>query len=440
MGDNNRVEYKREISSDSMLEKEVVAFLNSHEGGIIYIGIDNDGKTHGIDNVDKEMLQIKNRIRDKILPSSMGLFDISEIDRDSKSVIKITIASGTEKPYYIKKYGMSEKGCYIRTGSASDPMTQRLIDEMFSKRTRTSIGKIKSSRQDLSFEQLKIYYQSKGINLNDRFATNLELVTDDGEYNYVAYLMADKNNMSVKFAKYNGNSRIDLIENPDYGYESLIKATKQILDKIDLENTYNTKVTPAERDDERPWMPRPLREAILNAFVHNDYTTELAPKFEIFDDRIEITSNGGLPNGLNQDEFYEGYSVPRNKELMRIYKDLGLAEQLGSGIPRIVEHYGKECFKLSENFLRMSFPRKQIGGHIGGQVGSQISSLTDRQKEVLTYIAEKPNISQQHLADTLKINRSAVQKHINALKNRQIITREGGTRGRWIILASDNIV
>ena len=79
-----------------------------------------------------------------------------------------------------------------------------------------------------------------------------------------------------------------------------------------------------------------FREAIINAFVHNDYTREIAPKFEIFKDRIEITSAGSLPEGLSKSEFFDGFSIPRNKELMRIFKDLDLVEQLGSGIPRIL--------------------------------------------------------------------------------------------------------
>src|SRR5690606_1458176 len=120
-------------------------------------------------------------------------------------------------------------------------------------------------------------------------------------------------------------------------------------------NRNTTKITSKERKQNNLWNPIALREAIINAFVHNDYTNEITPKFEIFSDRIEITSAGGLPEGLSKQEFFEGFSVPRNKELMRIFKDLELVEQLGSGIPRILEHYGKESFNFSENFLRMTF-------------------------------------------------------------------------------------
>ncbi|HLW14399.1 MAG TPA: ATP-binding protein, partial [Flavobacteriaceae bacterium] len=138
-------------------------------------------------------------------------------------------------------------------------------------------------------------------------------------------------------------------------YCSLIKATKNVLNKIEVENRTITKITSKERKETRLWSAVALREAIINAFVHNDYTREVSPKFEIFSDRLEITSAGSLPEGLSKKEFFEGYSIPRNKELMRIYKDLDMVEQLGSGIPRILEHYGKDTFHFTENFLRMNF-------------------------------------------------------------------------------------
>lgn len=69
---------------------------------------------------------------------------------------------------------------------------------------------------------------------------------------------------------------------------------------------------------------------------------------------MEITSYGSLPDGLSKSEFFEGYSIIRNKELMRIFKDLDLVEQLGSGIPRILQAYSKDSFDFSENFLRIT--------------------------------------------------------------------------------------
>ena len=239
---------------------------------------------------------------------------------------------------------------------------------MFARRTRNSIGKIKSSNQNLTFEQLKIYYEGVNKTLNQQFASNLELLTEEGQYNYVAYLLADTNGTSVKVAKYDGLDRVDLVENNEYGYCSLIKATKQVLDKVELENKTLARITSKEREEKRLWSPVALREAVINAIVHNDYTSEVPPKFEFFDDRIEITSFGSLPQGMTEKEFFEGYSLPRNKELMRVFRDLDLVEHLGSGIPRILRSYGKECFKFTENFLRMTF-------YVTEQVTEQVAEL-----------------------------------------------------------------
>jgi predicted HTH transcriptional regulator len=390
MSETNRIEYKSQLTKDLDLEKEVVAFLNYHEGGLVYMGIGKTGIILGVTDPDADMLKIKDRIKNNISPSAMGLFDVVSEEKEGKTIIKIIVASGSEKPYFKRKYGMTEKGCYLRIGTAAEPMPQKMIEELFASRTRNSIGKIKANRQDLSFEQLLIYYQEKHKPLNKQFQKNLELTTPQGDLNYAAYLLADENNISVKVAKYNGDTRVDLAESNEYGYVSLIKATKRVLDKIDIENRTLTQITSRERKEKRLWNAIALREAIINAFVHNDYTREIAPKFEIFNNRIEITSAGSLPEGLSESEFFEGFSVPRNKELMRIYKDLDLVEQLGSGIPRILESYGKECFHFSENFLRMAFP--SVGkvpktGQVTGQETEQVN--LEKLKKVFGPISDR---------------------------------------------------
>lgn len=88
---------------------------------------------------------------------TMGLFDIAHETQDGLDIIRITVAGGLEKPYYLKKYGMTEKGCFLRIGSASEPMSQDMIEELFGKRVRNTIGKMASPRHNLTYEQLKIY-------------------------------------------------------------------------------------------------------------------------------------------------------------------------------------------------------------------------------------------------------------------------------------------
>ena len=127
---------------------------------------------------------------------------------------------------------------------------------------------IPAPRQDLTFAQLKTYYQERGLELNNRFAQSLELLTPDGQYNYIAYLLADENGVSIKVAKYAGTDKVDLIENEEYGYCSLIKATNQVLEKMKIENVTKAKVTSTKRIEKNLIEPVPLREALINAVVH----------------------------------------------------------------------------------------------------------------------------------------------------------------------------
>lgn len=119
MVENERTEYKEKVTA--ALEKEAVAFLNAH-GGTIYIGIDKNGNTVGVEKCDKLQLEIKDRLITGIRPSVMGLFDIACERMNGRDVVRITVSEGKEPPYYIRANGMSERGCFIRIGSSAHPM------------------------------------------------------------------------------------------------------------------------------------------------------------------------------------------------------------------------------------------------------------------------------------------------------------------------------
>lgn len=355
--ETNRIENKEQLNED--FEQEVIAFLNYKEGGIIYVGINKNGQVVGVENTDLTQLQIKDRIKNNIQPSTLGLFDVTVETIENKEVIKVIISSGTEKPYYLRKKGRTPEGCYIRIGSSKERMTERMIEEMFARRIKNSLKEIESPRQDLTFRQLKIHYEGNGMILNDNFARNLNLLTDDEKYNYNAYLLADENNISIKLVKYLGTSKMELIENQEYGYCCLITATQRILDRLTAENTVYAKIEYNGRKEVEMMDSKALKEAVINAMVHSDYTLSTTPIIELYSDRIEITSGGGLPQGLSQEEFLEGVTAPRNKELIRVFKDVDLIENIGSGVLRILDAYDKSCFKFMEHFLRVSFKYKE---------------------------------------------------------------------------------
>lgn len=379
MTETNRIEFKRELTKELDIEKEVVAFLNYREGGIIYIGIDDNGKPVGVKDIDDVMLRIKDRIRTGISPSPMGLFDVTIEYVEGVPVIKIFVSSGSEKPYCKSKYGLSESGCFIRVGTAAEPMPTAMIDDLYAHRVRNSLRNIRSPRKNLTFRQLRIYYESKGLTLNEHFMENLDLLTDADEPNYVAYLLADENSTSIKVAKYAGTDRDILIANNE-----------------------------------------------------------------------------------------RGVSSPRNKELMRVFRDVDLVESLGSGMRRIGKVYSlKSIFSFSTNFIRTSIPfhsqktvnnpdDETIFGNENNNFGSVNGSAnqtepTKRQLNILNLIKDavntygrengrvKKGLTTKEIISKLNLSERTIYRELAALKQLGLIQRIGSDKtGHWEVVRSSN--
>ena len=426
-----RNEFKVKLTDK--FEEEVISFLNTN-GGNIYIGINDKGDIVGINGkIDLLQRTIKDRIKDNIMPSTLGLYDVVTLEENGKKYIKVIIAHGSEGPYYIKGMGMTPDSCFIRVGSSIQSMPYDMINNRVNKRTRTSLRNIVSPKQNLTFSQLKIYYEEKGFNINNNFLKQLDLYTDDGKYNYNAYLLADNNTVSIKFGKYAGTNAVDLIENEDFGNCSLIKATKNILNKIEIENKIFTKIEYPERKEIKMYDFAAVREAVVNAIVHNDWSNEYAPKFEMFSDRLVISSNGGIQDSTTKEEFLEVFSLPKNKELMKVFNDLDLVEQMGTGIIRILQSYNKESFEFFPNFIRVTFPFNENKFKLTKNE-IQNSNITETQNNIIGLMLDSPAITQETLARLLDVNIRTIQRNIKILMDMGLVERTGATKkGKWIV-------
>ena len=433
--EDSRNEFK-EVLNDK-LEKEVVCFLNSN-GGNLYLGVSDSGKIIGINgNIDNLQLKIKDRIKNNISPATVGLFDIEVKEYDGKKYLHIIIASGNEKPYYLRKNGMTSEGCFIRVGSSCEHLSEKQIEELYGTRTKYSLKNIVSPSQNLTFSQLKIYYEEKKYRINDNFLKQLGLVMDDGRYNYLAYLLADNNDISIKVATYSGTDAYDLIENEEYGYCCLIKAAKNVINKFEQINKTYTKITSENRKEIKMFDNISIKEAITNAFVHTLWEREYPPKFEIFSDHIAISSTGGLPLNVSKDDFLKGFSAPTHPELMRVFKDLDLVEQLGTGIIRILKSYSKDVYEFSDNFIRVNFKFKSSESlsNMSKAVSGNDYLLTETQENIMKLIEKNNRITQSEIGNILGINITTVARNLKELKNHNIIKRNGSNKnGQWEIL------
>ena len=420
MIETERIEFKK-ILNDK-LEKEVVGFLNTRHGGMIYIGVDDDGKVIGVNDIDKVELEIKDRIKQNISPSTIGLFEIITLEEDNKRYIQIIVSGGNQQPYYIKKFGMSSEGCYIRIGTSVEKMTDDLIMSLFEKREKKILTNILSPIKQLTFDFLIEKYKEKGYEIGENLLQQLEFYTENNEFNYVAFLFSEQNNLLFQYARYSNEDVFDLIEQKTFTNQSILKSALEIIDFLQMRNITYTKIVPNGREDIQKFNPIALREIVVNAIVHNDYRTNGMPTFEEFPNRFEISSFGGLPNGFTREDFLNGYSLPVNPTIIRIFRDLGLAERLGTGIRRVLKYYPKEIFKFSPNFIRVNIPFK-------------MTNEIDERPTILNLLKNNPYLTRKELANLLDKSESTVYRELTLLGKNGYIERIGSNKtGFWKLI------
>lgn len=195
------------------------------------------------------------------------------------------------------------------------------------------------------------------------------------------------------------------------------------------------KVTSTTRIEKNLIDPVALREAVISANrSYNDYTREIPPVFEIFSNRIMMTSYGGLIPGQSVDDFFSCSSMPRNRELMRVFKDVGLVEQLGSGMSRILKVYPKDIFEISDHFIKVIFPITDVHGkHItnNGNINGDINGDAEKLFKIL---CQKPSITAKEMEAVLGFSIRKISRIIKGLKSEGKIRRIGSNKtGYWKI-------
>ena len=424
-----------------VIVKEIVSFLNGN-GGIILIGVKDNGTVVGVDKVDEVLRKISDIITNQIEPNPQDEIK-SELKFDEdKIIVVININKGRRHLYCQKKYGYSSTGCNIRIGTTCREMTteqitiryeQKFIDTEYMLKKRASLS-------DLSFRELKIYYSENGYHIeNGSFETNFNLKNKNNEYNLLAELLSDRNNIPLIFVKFQGKDKASISERSNYGYGCLLTSYIKIKNRLQAENICISDTTVRPRKDVYLFNYDCVNEAILNALVHNDWTiTE--PQISMFDDRLEILSHGGLPNGMTEKQFFDGISKPRNTTLMRIFLNMGLAEHTGHGIPTIIKEYGRDIFEIESNYIKCVIPfnkdvvnkveNKNVGKNVGKKIG-----LNKTEAKVIDLLIENPNYTYEELAENIGVTKRTIERAFKTLQEKKLIERIGSNRkGSWIIL------
>ena len=231
------------------------------------------------------------------------------------------------------------------------------------------------------------------------------------------------------------------MENYEFGDCSLVKATYRVLEKFRTENKVYAKITYPDRKEQSMYDYIAVREAVINAIVHNDWSTEYPPKFEFFSDRLEISSFGGIQSEFTEEEFLLGYSAPKNPELMRVFRDLELVEHLGTGIRRILKRYDKSIYHFYPHFIRVSIKYNQNEFKYNNKqktndnkLDYSNSELNNIQRGIIGLMFDSPKITQDEMSNLLGVTPRTIRNHIKYLIDNDYIERTGANKnGKWIV-------
>ena len=202
--ESNTVELKRLLDDD--MKAEVVAFLNSHLGGTIYVGVDDDGSIINLGQKQKDINEsiVTNWVRDEAIYPNCTEFVSTSYNEDG--VLCIQVESGNQKPYYLKAKGLKPSGVYIRYGRNKSQATQEEISRMIRERDNISYELETSKIQDLTFNILRIKFDEKSMSF-DEFKPVTSGFIIDGKYTNVAYWFSDQYQTETKMAVYQGLDR-----------------------------------------------------------------------------------------------------------------------------------------------------------------------------------------------------------------------------------------
>ena len=431
MLENQNIEYK-EIWKDDYF-KQVSAFANTN-GGKIIVGINDSGKPVGVNNIEKLLETIPNKS-----VQFLGLtIDVNSDTKNNKQILVIEVNNSSTPISYKGRY-------YYRSGSTVQELKAQELYNFILKKTGKSFDEIiidNANYSDINTDILDIFIQkalktnrisADSLNSNIKNTlVNLNLATDKSELKNAAILLFGKNPLkffsSVSF-------RIGKFNNTDYEllFQDIIEGDVfSMPDKIMeiLKSKYlkhNITYEGLQRLEQLEYPEEALREAILNAIVHKDYTGAHI-QLSVYDNKLVLWNQGKLPEGLSVDMLKEKHpSKPRNIAIADIFFKAGYIETWGRGISKIFDTCKKQNLPVPlieeiANGFQISFYK------------SRDKSRDKTPKLILLLIKEDKYITQKNMAEKLGLSVKAIEKNISKLKTNGILIRKGGKKiGYWEI-------
>lgn len=452
---NNLVSECTAYDYKSMLEekkpkswlKSISAFANG-QGGSLFFGIDDNGEIIGLDDVQHVSQVISTRIRDLMDP--LPDVELIPLEVEGKEILQVKVSSGHYTPYYY--IGDGQRLAFIRVGDESLPATAEQMVRLVLKGSNKTYDSLLTDYKadENTFIILANTFKSRtNQEWDKKFLLSFGLVANTGVLTNAGALFADDCPLwqsRLYCTRWDGKDKSDAINDAEFTGNILL-LLREAMNFVKSNTKKGWEKLPDGRKNKPEYAERAVLEAMVNHFIHRDYTVMGGEvHLDIYDDRLTVTSPGGMYNGslIQNLDIEDVSSERRNPILANVMAQLYYMEKRGSGLTRIcnetqaLDGYKdglKPAFKSTPTQFQTIIYAITDTTNVGENVGEMSEmKLTERQQNILKLIKESPTISAKQMSEILSVTQRTIERDIATLRKKKKLKREGSdNNGKWII-------
>lgn len=439
------LEFKRDLSSLPPVIRTLVAFANT-AGGTLLIGLDDAGQVRGLRDAKADEERVANAISESILPTLLP--DIEVVHSGGKDILVVRVARWPG-PFYVRREG-GDRGVYVRLGSTNRRADENMREELERAARKSAFDELPcvgAEPDDLDMDAVTKAFAAVNHGVKDAELESLGLVVRYGENlipsngGIILFGTPDArrrhfDDARIRCARFAGSDKAEFLDRLDMD-GSVLDAVDEVPKFIRRNTRMAAKIEGLRRQDIPEYPPISLREALVNAVVHTDYTQRGSQiMVSVFDDRMVIQNPGMMPFGMTLNDFKAGVSRIRNPVIARVFRELDLMEEWGSGYRRIQEDCLAGGYPVPEwqemaSVVRVEFrPHPTTphgaaettgsGAQSGAQVEAQVEAQVDR--DILNACVKGP-LSSAEIATALghKQLSGNLRKALPRLKNAGLV-------------------
>ena len=429
--------------------KSVSAFANGL-GGSLFLGIDDDGSVKGVADVQHVCEIISAKIRDYMDPLP-EIEMIPHKNDEGLNILQLKVNPGNYTPYYY--VGDGQRVAFVRVGDESIPATaEHMVRLVLKGSNKTYDSLVTDYRQDdNTFIILANEFKKRTeYDWDKKYLLSFGLVTGNGYLTNAGALFSDDCPLCqsrLYCTRWAGKDKSDAINDAEFT-GNVIMLLRESMNFVKSNTRKGWEKLPNGRKNKPEYAERAVLEAMVNHFIHRDYTVIGGEvHLDIYDDRLTVTSPGGMYNGqiIQNLDIANVSSERRNPILANVMAQLDYMEKRGSGLTRIcnetkaLDGY-KDELKPQFNSSSVQFQTIIYASvdvtNVGDDVGdvSEIK-LTERQKKIVNLIIQQPSVTAKHMSETLSVSSRTVERELSTLKDKGVLIREGKDNdGVWLVV------